>query len=167
MMDAARKTFALLHSQGRLVRRNGRAGCGQDCLLYSILELSIVFSKLRSALYQYNATDEENVSYDEVVEMFSTIISAAEDFESFLTHYKDVEVLFQDQIFGAKVDLFFKNSAEGKVEFLQDTGLPLFFKVTDFSKEGTIEIAGRIIIIQALDRIDNFFRSDLQEFPTL
>lgn len=158
MLEGARKTFALLHSKGRLGR--------QDRVLFSIVELSMVFSKLRNALYKFNALDENSVSYEEATEIFSTIRSAGEDFEVFLTHYKDIEVFFQHQIFGAKVDLFFQTTAEGKVEFLQKTGLPLFFKVTDMSNEGTVDLAGRSILVHALDRTDYFFKSDEQEFPS-
>jgi len=154
MLLAARETFALISEKGALGR--------QDRFLYALVELSIVLSKLREVLFMYDKLDANNVSYAEASAIFLMIRSAGEDFESFVKQYKnkDLEIIFNHQFFGSKEGALFKKTAEGKVEFLEESGLPMFFRVTDMDKESTTELAGRNIIIQIIDRADNHFRTE-------
>lgn len=153
MLVASRDTFRLILANGTMGR--------QDRFLYAIVELSVVLSKLREVLFMYNKIDPNKVSYEEAKAIFLMIRSAGEDFESFVKQYKekDLRVIFDHHFFGSKESQLFQLSVEGKVEFLQESGLPMFFRVTDMELETTTELAGRNIIIQIIDRADNFFRT--------
>ena len=148
-LQAARETFALLDARSALSR--------QDRVLFSLLELSSILSKLRLALQQYRALDPENVSYDDTRAVFLSIRSAGEDMRSFVRHYAEVGNLINHQLFGTKEPLLFGKDIDGQTEFLKETGLPMLFRVTDLSLESTTEVAGRNVIIQILDRADDFF----------
>lgn len=159
MLVASRDTFRLILNKGAMGR--------QDRLLYAIVELSVVLSKFREVLFMYNKIDPNKVSYEEAKAIFLMIRSAGEDFESFVSQYKqkDLQVIFDHHLFGSKDNLLLKMSVEGKVEFLNESGLPMFFRVTDMDLETTTELAGRNIIIQIIDRADNFFRSNDSSNP--
>lgn len=153
MLLAARNTFGLIHSKGLLGR--------QDRFLYSIVELSAVLSKLREVLFMYDALNENKVSYNEAREIIEVMRSAGQDFENFVNLYKDpdIAVIFNRHFFGSKDSLLLGMDIDGKVQFLEKSGLPTFFKVTDMEKEETLQLAGRNIIIKIIDRADNFFRT--------
>jgi hypothetical protein len=109
----------------------------------------------------YDRLDENNVSYDEAKEIFLMMRSAGENFESFVNLYKDpdISVIFNRHFFGSKESLLLGIDIDGKVQFLEKTGLPTFFKVTNMEEEATLQLAGRNIIVKIIDRADNFFRT--------
>lgn len=148
---AARSTLRLLRGLNRLGN--------QDKLLLSIVELSFVLSKLRESLYIYNSLDPQKISREDLRSIFETIASAGKDMEHFMLYYKDVEVLLNFKLFGSKSGFLFEKDVGGRVKFMQKTGLPMLFRVTDYDLETTTEIVGRNIIIQTLDRADQFFRT--------
>ncbi|MEZ4814087.1 MAG: lipase family protein [Bdellovibrionota bacterium] len=132
----------------------------QDKVLFSITELAIVLSKLRETLLYYSHMDAHKITDEDIGVIFSAMKSAAEDVEKFIGHYKDVEAILNQQLFGSKTPVFMHVDADGKVEFLEKKGLPMFFKITDLSRASTTELAGRNMIIQLLDRAESYFLSD-------
>lgn len=94
MLLAARKSFQAISTNGALSR--------QDRLLYAITELSMIMSKLRESLFLYHKLDENNVSYEEASKIYESIRSAGEDMDLFVKHYKDIDIIFNHQLFGSK-----------------------------------------------------------------
>jgi hypothetical protein len=131
----------------------------QDRIIYSLLEMSMILSKIREALLLYASLNPDKVSYEEATPMIDVIRSAGEDLDTLSLHFKDVEGYLNEKFFGTKNGTIIRANLQGKAEFLRETGLPMFYKVTDMNREGSIEVAGRNILIHALDRADNFFRT--------
>ncbi len=151
-LQAALRTFRLLFDQKRLGR--------QDSVLLAILELSFIFSKAREAFMIYERLDEENISDTEVAELYALIRSTAENTERLLLHYDECTILMSKKLVGSKINLLFEKNAKGKIEFLNESGLKTFMSVTDIENIDTTAIAGRNIIIQALDQLHNYLSQD-------
>lgn len=148
-LKQAREVFHSLSSRARLSK--------QDLILMGFLETTIVLGRMRNVLLSYAKLNPDEVSYEEAKSLFKEVQLAAKDMQTFVGTLTEHKTLLTQKLTGLKEFKLFSESSEGKIEFLESTGFPLFLKVSDINNESGTDMIGRNAIIQVLDQGYDFF----------